>query len=103
MSKLRKIKHLALMLCAPSMSFPSIHTSLRHCPRVPFDIGTLALAFCYFERLVLYGVGVTRVCESQHVNKENRKVVCADCCLIAYKFNQLAEAEGHESACDDGE
>ncbi|KAK8830327.1 hypothetical protein WA577_006014, partial [Blastocystis sp. JDR] len=86
LSKLRKIKHLALMLCAPSMSFPSIHTSLRHCPTVPFDIGTLALAFCYFERLVLYG----------HVNKENRKVVCADCCLIAYKFNQLAEAEGQE-------
>ena len=54
------------------MSFPSIHTSLRHYPTVPFDIGTLALAFCYFERLVLYGVGVTRVCESQHVNKENR-------------------------------
>lgn len=85
------------------MSFPSIHTSLRHCSTVPFDIGTLALAFCYFERLVLYGVGVTRVCESQHVNKENRKVVCADCCLIAYKFNQLAEAEGQESGCDDGE
>lgn len=79
----------------PHVAAPLPHGSLRHC--------TLALAFCYFERLVLYGVGVTRVCESQHVNKENRKVVCADCCLIAYKFNQLAEAEGHESACDDGE
>ena len=44
------------MLCAPSMSFPSIHTSLKHSETVAYDIGTLALAFCYFERLVLYGV-----------------------------------------------
>ena len=27
---------------------------------VNFDIGTLALAFCYFERLVLYGVWINR-------------------------------------------
>lgn len=33
------------------------------------------------------------------MNKENRKVVCADCCFIAYKFNQLSEVEGQESAC----
>lgn len=37
------------------------------------------------------------LCNFQHVNKENRKVVCADCCFIAYKFNQLAEVDGQES------
>lgn len=57
LSKLRKIKHLALMLCMPSIEFPSIPISLKGRKTVDFDIGTLALAFCYFERLVLYGVG----------------------------------------------
>ena len=58
LSKLRKIKHLALMLCMPSIEFPSIPISLKGRKTVDFDIGTLALAFCYFERLVLYGVGL---------------------------------------------
>lgn len=26
-------------------------------------------------------------------------MVCADCCFIAYKFNQLSEVEGQESVC----
>lgn len=45
------------MLCMPSIEFPSIPISLKGKKTVDFDIGTLALAFCYFERLVLYGVG----------------------------------------------
>ena len=56
LSKLRKLKHLALMLCQPSIQFLTIHISLVNQKTVNFDIGTLALAFCYFERLVLYGV-----------------------------------------------
>lgn len=56
LSKLRKLKHLALMLCSPSIVIPSIHISLTNQKTVNFDIGSLALAFCYFERLVLYGV-----------------------------------------------
>lgn len=31
------------------------------------------------------------------MNKENRKVVCADCLLISYKFNQLCEVGSAES------
>lgn len=63
LSMLRKIKHLALMLCMPSIEFPSIPISLKGRKTVDFDIGTLALAFCYFERLVLYGVIVVKRCE----------------------------------------
>lgn len=48
------------MLCMPSIEFPSIPISLKGRKTVDFDIGTLALAFCYFERLVLYGVGLLR-------------------------------------------
>lgn len=44
------------MLCQPSIQFLTIHISLVNQETVNFDIGTLALAFCYFERLVLYGV-----------------------------------------------
>ncbi|KAK8796767.1 hypothetical protein WA588_000894 [Blastocystis sp. NMH] len=86
LSKLRKLKHLSLMLCQPSIVFPSIHISLKNAKTVDYDIGTLALAFCYFERLALYG----------HVNKGNRKIVCADCLFIAYKFNQLCEVSSVE-------
>lgn len=32
------------------------------------------------------------------MNKENRKVVCADCLLISYKFNQLCEVATAESS-----
>ena len=41
----------------PSIVFQSIPISLKGLETVDYDIGKLALAFCYFERLVLYGVG----------------------------------------------
>lgn len=85
------------MLCQPSIVFPSIHISLKNAKKVDYDIGTLALAFCYFERLALYGVGECEWVLSQHVNKGNRKIVCADCLFIAYKFNQLCEVPSAES------
>ena len=87
------------MLCMPSCVFPSIPISLADQATVNFDIGSLALAFCYFERLVLYGVGVEFSDHVQHVNKENRKTVVADCLLIAYKFNQLCEVPSAQSCC----
>ena len=85
------------MLCQPSIMFPSIHISLKNAKTIDYDIGTLALAFCYFERLALYGVGECDRIHSQHVSKENRKIVCADCLFIAYKFNQLCEVSSVES------
>ena len=97
LSKLRKLKHLSLMLCQPSIVFPSIHISLKNAKTVDYDIGTLALAFCYFERLALYGVGESGCVDRQHVNKGYRKIVCADCLFIAYKFNQLCEVSSVES------
>lgn len=91
------------MLCQPSIVFPSIHISLKNAKTVDYDIGTLALAFCYFERLALYGVGESGGGHGQHVNKGNRKIVCADCLFIAYKFNQLCEVPSMESRRGNGE
>lgn len=62
LSKLRKLKYLALMLCTPTTVFPSIPISLVNQKTVDFDIGSLALGFCYFERLVLYGVDCEDIC-----------------------------------------
>ena len=56
LSKLRKLKHLSLMLCKPSLVFPSIPVSLKGKETVDYDIGTLAIAFYCFESLVVHGV-----------------------------------------------
>merc|ERR1712107_244940 len=58
-------------------SIRSVKKSLLHIGvKMDMDVGTMAHAFVYFEKLVL----------SRYVNMENRKKVASACLLLAIKF-----------------
>ncbi len=51
---------------------------MQGCRELDIELGTAALAFCYFERLILKGI----------ITKTNRRLAIATSLVLAYKWNE---------------
>ncbi|KAG0025053.1 CDK5 and ABL1 enzyme substrate 1 [Podila clonocystis] len=79
---------------------------LAICEELDLEISTAALAYAYFEKLVLKGSWGGKDTSSLHstesspspVTKENRKLMACVCLLLAYKVNEPKRPPGEFAA-----